>query len=153
MENITTMTKPIYIGTLNGKPLRFFESPNPGPGFPWHSTDDLYKCLGLDHGTRSMIRKFTAEHAGSKELRIIDTDNGLVTIGPHYLAQALIGAVATAGRDFGKVSKTEQELEDGYCKAAVEASHVFTDGMTQEEFIQFTITAFRNQNGQWHGSR
>jgi hypothetical protein len=105
-----TTSKPIYIGTFNGKPLRFFKSPHPGPQFPWHSQDDLYKCLGLDHGARSVLRKMTAQN-WADDVRIVDTENGLVTIAPHCMAQGLIGAVATAGRDFGKVSKTEDQLE------------------------------------------
>jgi hypothetical protein len=136
-----TMTKAIYIGTLNGKPLRFFESPNPGPQFPWHSTDDIFKCMGLDHGARNVFRKMINEHAEwSKEVRIIDTDSGLVTIGPHFMAQGLIEAMVMAGR----VSKTEEELDDEYTVAAMEAAKVLTDGMTGEEGFRFMMAAAKS---------
>jgi len=143
-----TMTKAIYIGTLNGKPLRFFESPNPGPQFPWHSIDDLYKCLGLDHGARNEFRKLTTEgEEWSKNVHIIDTDSGLVTIASHTMAQVMIGATAEAGRNILKLSKTEEELLDEYCEVVVEAGNVLTDGMTEEESFRFVIAAAKSEIG------
>jgi hypothetical protein len=38
--------KPLHIGTVAGRTLRFFRTPlNDGrPDFPWHSFDDLNRC-------------------------------------------------------------------------------------------------------------
>ena len=52
-----TITKPIYEATVSGKPLRFFASPllDGKPDFPWHSVDDLQRCIGMSREERNFF--------------------------------------------------------------------------------------------------
>jgi hypothetical protein len=43
------LVEPIHVATIRGHQLRFFKTPNNDgrPDMPWHSHDDLIKCVGL----------------------------------------------------------------------------------------------------------
>ena len=63
---MSTLTSPIHIGTLNGKPLRFFKAPLSGPHLPWHAWDDMVACIGLPRSLRRhMQQSLKSEHAAN----------------------------------------------------------------------------------------
>ena len=124
-----TITKAIHTAMINGRPLRFFKSLNPGPHMPWHSQDDLFKCLGIPKSARTVFRKMTAEHEEwARQVRIVNTENGLVTIAPHFMAQGIIGAMAQS--EFA--AWDEELVTNDYTLGASRAMDVLTDGLAPE---------------------
>ncbi|KXJ55844.1 MAG: hypothetical protein AXW12_09535 [Thalassospira sp. Nap_22] len=89
------MIEPIFIGTVNGKPVRFFKTPltDGKPDFPWHSVDDLQKAAGFDRQTRRHFLRSMQQ----KDRKSIATPDGIVVVAPHYMAQGLVGAAIELG--------------------------------------------------------
>jgi hypothetical protein len=92
-------TKPIYTGTINGRSVRFFETPlNDGkPDFAWHSTDDLMKAANLDPAMIDHFMRWSKADHGDV-FRTIATPDGLVTVAPHFVAQGFTDAMVAVGR-------------------------------------------------------
>lgn len=132
-----SLTSILHTADVNGKPVRFFRSPQQGPDFPWHVADDLFLALGFPRSVRKEFqRKLKADHAG--QVRTVATSDGIVTIAPHYMAQGAVGA----GIDIGC---TPLSAEASYAKAGVAALNVFFDerGISGMDGVQFAIDAAR----------
>ena len=89
----------LHMGIVCGHPVRFFKTPNNDgcPDFPWHSVDDLQQALGLNRAARKFfLHKLRSANWGNIA-RTIATDDGLVTIAPHFVAQGTISALIEAG--------------------------------------------------------
>lgn len=136
---MSALVQPIHTGTLNGKPLRFFKAPLPGPHLLWHAPDDLHACLRLPDDLRADFRrKLVGEYAD--DVRTVATGDGIVTIGPHWMAQGLIGAMIEVG-----IAKTD--LEIAYAQEATAAWNVLTGDLPPEVAVHMMIAAYRNTNG------
>jgi hypothetical protein len=90
------MIQPIHTATIGGHPLRFFRTPNDDgkPDMPWHSIDDLHRCLGLN---RELRKLFLSKLRKWGSIRTVATADGIVTIAPHYMAQGCINAMVEKG--------------------------------------------------------
>lgn len=132
-------TAPLYTGTVNGHPVRFYRKPTGALELPWHAADDLYRALGLNREARREILRVT-QKSWAGELRTIATTDGVVTIAPHYAAQGIIGAVIETGGAPASV-KTE------YAMAGGEALKVMQGDLPPEAALAFALEAFRNTGG------
>jgi hypothetical protein len=146
-----TVSKAIHVATFNAATLQFFKSPDEGPQIPWHAQDDLFNCLELNHNARMASREMIAEcDELGKSVRIVLTDNGIVTIAAHCTAQGLIAAIAESRSNAAKVlrpkiaPRSENDLQAEYAKAVGGAIEVLTDAMSDEESYNFVMTAYRN---------
>jgi hypothetical protein len=95
-RSMSELIKPLYIATIRGHQLRFFRTPNNDgrPDLPWHCIDDLYHCMGLPRGMRKHFQKQMKSGPFRNDFRTVATLDGIVTIAPHYVAEALSQAGA-----------------------------------------------------------
>ena len=133
MSEIVT---PLHVGTINSHPVRFFEAPLPVPQIPWHAVEDIQKAANLPRDLRRRMLRKTQE-AWPGELRTVATADGLVTIGPHYVAQGFIGAAIEAG---GASASLEME----YAKASAAAMTALGAGLPPQARFELAMTAARN---------
>lgn len=127
----------LHTADVNGKPVRFFRSPQQGPDFPWHVADDLFLALGFPRPVRKEFqRRLKADHAD--DVRTVATSDGIVTIAPHYMAQGAIGA----GIDIGCTPTT---AEASYARAGVVCLNLILAerGLSGEAALRFAIDAAR----------
>lgn len=133
---MTAIISPLSTGTINGEPVRFYKAPGAEPELPWHAHDDLLRALKLSREKRRyLLRSCQAQCPG--EMKTIATVDGLVTIAPHPLAQALLGAVAEVDAAFVSV-----EIE--YRFAGVAAMKALGAGLPPAARFELAITAARN---------
>lgn len=128
----------LYIGKINGGDVRFFRSPVQGPDLPWHSIDDLHEALKLP---RDLRRHFKRRLQGEwkKDVRTVATAGGITTIGPHFMAQGLIGSMVEMG-----IATTKTEVE--YAMAGGEAMKLdMPPGMSPAQRVAQAIAAFQGQ--------
>jgi hypothetical protein len=109
MHDITPITTPIHIATVNGKSLRFFKSPVKDPDMPWFAVDDLPKCFELSRLAGMVLEIIKREPKWADVVRRISTADGVVTIAPHYMAQGFFGAAEQQGELSKSVLKTYLE--------------------------------------------
>jgi hypothetical protein len=79
--------KLVHVGSIMGRPLRFFSSPldDAGPDFPWVAVDDVYCALGFDDESRAHMLKF--HHQPFQTVAIADE---ILTLAPDFeLARTL----------------------------------------------------------------
>jgi hypothetical protein len=137
---MSALQEPVYTGTLNDKPLRFFKTPRiGGPELPWHSFDDLLVCCGWP---RDMRREFRAQLHGEWKSSVATVAPGgaPITIAPHWMAQGIIGAAIERGR-------LKPPAEIVYARQAVKAWNAIGGSGTTEEQIASLVAAFHNTNG------
>lgn len=129
------MIDPIFTGTVNGKPVRFFKTPlNDGkPDFPWHSVDDLQKAAGFDRQTRRHFLR-TMQHNDRKS---VATPDGIIVVAPHYIAQGLVGAAIELGVSHGAA-------DNEYHRAVVDAFKEIekSEGVDESNF-EYAAQAYR----------
>lgn len=86
---MSTCTAPIYTGTLNGIPLRLFKAPYTTPHLPWHSYDDLMRCVGVRQTSRNELLNFIrTDHPN--DVRTVAYRSEILIITPHYAAMWFI---------------------------------------------------------------
>ena len=137
---MSTLVSPVYTGTLNGKPLRFFKAPLPGPHLIWHASEDLQLGMQLPRDLRRRFREQLRSSEWSSDVRTVATSDGIVTIAPHWIAQGFIGAMI----ETGYISNT---LEIAYAKEAVRAWNATTGDLPLAANVELMLAAFRNTNG------
>ena len=94
MRDITKFVTPVHTGTVNGLPIRFFETPldDGRPDYPWHSVDDLMTALQMG----DVIREYFLRHlrtVSNATVKSIATNSGIIQVSPHYMAQGTIDAM------------------------------------------------------------
>jgi hypothetical protein len=91
-----TVVTPLHLAVINGKPLRFFRTPNNDgrPDLPWHCTEDLMAVLGTTRDFRRYWARQCRSGRFKADFRTVATADGLVTVAPHYVAQGTISAAA-----------------------------------------------------------
>ncbi len=78
---MSALATPIYVASLNGKPLRFFKAPLTTPHLPWHSYDDLLCCVGVKQWIRDeVLEVMRASRSG--DVRTIACQSEIVIITP-----------------------------------------------------------------------
>ena len=131
------IVQPLYVGSIGGKPVRFFRSPSKSPDLPWHSSENLHRALGLSREVRRHLLRMT-QVKWPGVLRTVATADGLTTIGPHFTAQGIIGAAI----EIGTVSA---DIEGEYAKAGGEALKALLGDLPLEATLAFAAEAFRNE--------
>lgn len=110
---MSDLSKPVYVATIAGQPLRFFRTPNNDgrPDLPWHSVEDLHRCLGFDRAQRRVFLNMLRKRGG---IKTVATADGIVTVAPHYMAQGCIDATVEDGM-------APSSIRDDYDHAGAEA--------------------------------
>lgn len=133
--------QPIHVAAVGLGNIRFFRSPLDGPRQPWHSVDDLYAAMTLPRNLRRALKSGMPSHQEWKKvIRTIQTDKGETTIAPHWMAQGIIGAAM-------EVMGLSKDFETAYTFAMMEAAKVLTAGMSPLDGMNYSLAAFRNENG------
>lgn len=130
------MAKPVYVGILRGKPLRFYRPPHTQPAFPWHAVTDFLLAVDLP---RALRRTFEAGlgKQWKAETKMIDTPTGIVTIGPHFMAQGLIDGLV-------ETQRVTEALEQEYVALALQALDAMIGYMGPEERLDFVLRAAKH---------
>jgi hypothetical protein len=110
---------PLYVGIINGRPVRFFRSPLLRPEVPWISQEDLMVALGFPRrNRRELMHRFRADAraigVGHEQVFIIDRDH----------AKGLIGAAIES-------SLTPNSADADYNFAAFEATNAHCAGWNE----------------------
>jgi hypothetical protein len=137
METTTMLVEPIHVATIRGHQLRFFKTPNNDgrPDMPWHSHDDLIKCVGLGRNERRMMLRMCQKGPLKNAFRSVATAEGVVVIAPHYVARALLECMGE------KTPEVLRDVDTAYCMAGGEALKKLTGDMPFEAFIPWTKAA------------
>lgn len=130
------LVSPIYIGALNGKPLRFFKAPTDEPQLVWHAWDDLVACASLprDLGERFQ-RSLRRDYPNA--IRTVATVEGIVTIAPHWMAQGFIGSMIES-----KYIPASADL--AYTTQSVDAWNALTGNLPDRQGMELFFAAFHN---------
>ena len=104
------LVEPIHVATVCGHRLRFFKTPisDGAPDFPWHSVEDLRCCMKLPRDLRRLMLRTERGSEFKNSYRDVATAEGIVTIAPHFIAQAILDGM---GECF---EKSFEEVERGY---------------------------------------
>lgn len=135
-----TLSTPVFTGTLNGSPLRFFKAPLQGAQIPWHAADDLYRCLKLPRDLRRHFQQRLKSSEWKDDVQTVATADGIATIAPHFIAQGVIGAMQDVGR-------ADTTIEMHYAKQVKEAWDFLYPGGNFAEAMNLLCAAIRNQDG------
>jgi hypothetical protein len=136
------LTKPIHTGTVCGKPLRFFKTPNNDgkPDMQWFAVEDLQICLGMPGQLRKFMRRKMQQMWGA-ELKTISTPDGVVTIAPHFMVQGMIDAM----RDSGIVPETTY---NEYAMAGTDAMRILTEHLSfPDDLLPWMVAALKRHDG------
>lgn len=129
-----SVVDPLHSIDLAAHRLRFFRPPLPGPHLPWHSADDLQRCLDLPPAARLKILRDNPFRAAT---RTVATPEGIATIAPHFMAQGLIAGAL----DFGLI---QPGFESSYVKGAMAALRQLMGDLPPMARLAFALTAFDN---------
>lgn len=137
-SNIRT---PVHTGAVNGHSVRFFKTPldDGRPDLPWHAVDDLMKACGLTRPAERTHFLRMAQKDWGDCIRTVATASGPVTVGPHYMAQGLVGAMI-------HVRRVKKRAEMDYTKAAASALEALTGDLGDEASIGYAIAASHRWN-------
>ena len=135
----TMHVRPIHVAAVGLGNLRFFRSPLDGPRMTWFAVPDLFTCLSMDRGLRRVFHA-NIKRSYRDEIRMVWTETGETMIAPHFMAQGLISSLV-------EVAGAPSSLEASYAIGAAAAMGVITAGMSKVESVNYTIAAFRNENG------
>lgn len=94
---MTNLVAPIYTGTLNGKPLRFFRAPYADVHLPWHDFSELLICCGTDPALATQLANFTREEH-PEAIKTVTVGSSICLIAAHYVAKVFIEELALARR-------------------------------------------------------
>jgi hypothetical protein len=135
---VSGVVSPIHIGSLNGKPLRFFGAPIDEPQLAWHAWDDLVACASLP---RQMGERFqrSLRRDYPNAIRTVATPEGIVTIAPHWMAQGFVGSMIECKR-------MPASAELNYTVQSVDAWNALTANLPDTQDIELFFAAFRNTN-------
>ena len=96
---MTALTRPLHVGTIRGHQLRLYRTPNNDgrPDLPWHSVEDLYRCIGMRRDLRREFQRKMKSGPFGHDFKTVATPDGIVTIAPHYVAQGTISSCLQTG--------------------------------------------------------
>jgi hypothetical protein len=134
------IVSPIHIEAIGLHNVRFFRSPLTGPRQPWHAIDDLFAAMTISRGLRRAIKADMPKSEWGKAMVQVQTADGPLDIAAHFIAQAAIGL---AQERFN----LPKDFEISYTEAVAKAMKVITAGMSDLEAVNYTIAAYRNENG------
>ena len=133
-----SLIAPLYLGTLNGKPLRFFKAPVQGTHLPWHVSDDLKLALDMPRSLRRAFQQQIRSSEWAKDVHTVATEAGIVTIAPHFMAQGIIGSKIDVG-----VATPATEI--AYGKLLVEAWKLVTGDLPLQARMDLLMAALKQR--------
>ena len=133
---MANLIAPIYTATLNGRPLRFFKAPLTTPHIPWHSYDDLLRCIGVKQWIRDEVLE-VIRTGRSGDVRTVACQSEILIITPHYAAKWFINNLR------GKM-KFRQQNEIQYLKETYNAWHASVRGIPGRDDIDLYFLALEN---------
>jgi len=149
-------TSPIFTGTLNGKPLRFFPSPCDGPRYVWVLEADLAKALGMTRLQRRILKTMHDEGTMDGGAKLIRTGGSVETIVSYTSARSLINSVEMSNlRARGELEKaaaiyhekTTTELEAAFIHEMQRAMDVITAEMPAKDSLDYIIACTKAERG------
>lgn len=136
---MSALVTPVAAPAIDGRPVRFFRSPEIGPHLVWHAVDDLYRAMQFPRDLRRKILRHAQSFPGG-DFKTVATADGPVVIGSHPMAQGLIGAAIQAhGVDPG--------FEHAYAQAAAAAMEATLGDLGPEARVHLLVEAARNTLG------
>lgn len=135
---MSDLVKPVFTGTLNGHPLRFFKAPSDEPQLIWHSWDDLVASANLPRSLRRAFKTSLQDEYGT-EIRTVATAEGITTIAPHFMAQGFIGSMIEMGY-------APASTEMSYTIQSVDAWNALTASLPDQIGMDLFFKAYRNSN-------
>jgi hypothetical protein len=83
----------VYVGTLNGKPMRFYPPQSDDDMMPWVATDDLVRAFGLPRNARRALNR--ASFKFRTVARPVHTECGAEEqlLGFHAVQGLVLGAI------------------------------------------------------------
>jgi hypothetical protein len=83
--------EPIYIGTINNTPVRFYRPQTDDDMMPWVASDDLMSALALPRNVRRLMHLANSKH--SSLVKCIETGSGALDVLAFQAVQGLVGAI------------------------------------------------------------
>lgn len=114
------MLSPLYNAEINGHRLRFFKNPDGTRDMPWHAFYDLLMLTNYSNREAKQMLAATRGGPFKAKVQTIATSEGPVVIGPHWMAQGMIGAML----DVGQITP---EIEAAYVKASAHVIGLMVD--------------------------
>jgi hypothetical protein len=135
---MTTDVAPIYIGALNGAPLRFYAPQTADDMMPWVATEDLANALRMNRNARRALLKADKAHPDLAK-RIRTSDGAHVAVLAYRGVQGLMGALKDVGlaNDAEHMAFTKQLFE----AAKRSAPMLFDVGANGETIIRSSAMA------------
>ncbi|WP_331299202.1 hypothetical protein [Methylobacterium oryzae] len=130
------LVSPIYIGTLNAKPLRFFKSPTDEPQLVWHAWDDLVACASLPRALNEKFQR-SLRRDYPEAIRTVATAEGIVTIAPHWMAQDFINSMI-------ETKRMPASADLAYTMQSVGAWNALTGNLPDRRGMELFFAAFQN---------
>ncbi|RWR28844.1 hypothetical protein D2T31_12080 [Sinirhodobacter populi] len=124
--------------TINGKQVSFFTPPHDEPDFPWVDHYELLRAFVGRSDAKALVSKTRRFKDG--QMVSVSAKNGakIVSIIPHGIAQALIGALDNANGH----GDEDGPAFNAYCRAAGEFCK---DHWPQS--LEYMLAAFKNNGG------
>lgn len=135
---MSDLVKPVYTGTLNGHPLRFFKAPSDEPQLIWHSWDDLVASANLPRSLRRQFKTSLQDEYGA-DIKTVATSEGITTIAPHFMAQGFIGSMIELGY-------APPSTEMSYTIQSVDAWNALTANLPDRAGMDLFFAAYRNSH-------
>lgn len=139
------LVSPIYVGKLNGKPLRFFKAPTEEPQLVWHGWDDLVACACLPRALGERFQQSLRRDYPSA-IRTVATAEGIVTIAPHWMAQGFIGSMIESKR-------MPPSADLAYTMQSVDAWNALAGNLPDRQGMELFFAAFQNTSKAGAGGR
>lgn len=133
---MANLIAPIYTATLNGKPLRFFNAPYAAPHLPWHSYDDVLRCIGAKQSVRNEVLS-VIRAVRPHDVQTTSCGLEILLIAPHYAARWFIKNIRGSMPD-----RPKQNLL--YRVAMIDALYASVRGNQPHVAEDLVLQAFRN---------
>ena len=131
------VVNPIHVAAIGLGNMRFYAPPSGGQEFPWVTLEDAMHCFSLPRGMRwQATRDIHREWKGIAQT--VSTDDGLVTLIPHFMAQGMVSAMAECGRCSG-------DLFVKYAVAGAAAMSKLTDGLDPTAILEYLGAAMATE--------
>lgn len=136
-----SMWKPLLVGEVFGRQLRFFASPTykatGEPDGPWFAYEDFIRVIGIDQEKGEAI--FRMLRQDWEEPQTIATKDGLITIIPRFMAEGFFDVVDAHHQLFDLPA--EHRLVRGRFRNQLsEALKEMTKGMAVPQKLAFVLS-------------
>ena len=132
-----TVVTPIHVAAIGLGNMRFYAPPSSGQEFPWVALEDAMHCFCLPRGMRRRAKQ-DMQRDWKGQAQTVATNDGVVTIVPHFMAQGMAYAMIDCGRCDGSVLAK-------YGLAGSAAMAKLTDGLGSQEILDYLGAAMATE--------